>query len=132
MPQAIRRVGTQAALLIVIIVAQGCRRGSELPRPTPDQVQRITAAVDAYLAAQATRDRSLTLHDPAMGTDQTVRVGRLGQPRVVRSRYYVVPAAGTTREQEGVDIAFFVLETGPVYVVDTALIAPMDRVRFGP
>lgn len=132
MEQPIHRSVIPVALLAAVLLAQACRVARELPPPTPDQTQQITAAINAYLKSQATDGTTLTLRDVASGADRTVQIGQVGRPQVARSRYFLVPAQATIEGQETVNVAFFVLQTGPIFVVDTAVIAPTARVRFGP
>jgi hypothetical protein len=120
-----------ATALTVAAIASACAGSTELAPPEPEEGRLIRSAVRAYVTREA-RDGNVTLWDVQRGATRPVRVQEVGEPETVRSRYYLVPANAVSADGERLEVAFFVVAAGPVYVVDTAVIAPKRAVRFGP
>lgn len=118
-------------LAFALLPLPGCRGPSELPPPGPEEARRIRAAVDAYLARESSEATPLSLLGVGSGVTRSVTVETIGDPRIVRSRYFQVPARARV-DGSTADVVFFVLANGPVYVVDTAVIAPAREARFSP
>lgn len=118
--------------LLTAALAPGCRAPSELRAPDAEESRLIRSAVESYIARQSRDSARLTLLDLDRGEERTVQIQEIRRPKTVRSRYYLVPAIGRAEDGSRRDVVFFVLATGPVHVVDTAVIASPYRVRFGP
>ncbi|MGH7545280.1 MAG: hypothetical protein ACREKI_03765 [Gemmatimonadota bacterium] len=122
------RGGARALALAVALTA--CRGSSELAPPGPEERAAILGAVRAHLP-EGTR-AELVLTDPAAGQPRTLEVVKVGEVRVVRSRLYRVEAQGVDAEGGSHPIRFYVVQTGPVFVVDTAVLAPRGSAAFAP
>ncbi len=118
-----------AALALALGAPLGCR-STELAPPTAQERQLIQSAVQAYIDRAPEAELSAGVADRP-GEARRVRVQTVGEPRTLRSRLFVVPARGLTRQDERVQLDFYVLQTGPVFVIDTVVVPASGR-RFAP
>lgn len=106
-----------AVALAVALVA--CREASELAAPGPE-VRR--AVLDAVRAGLPEGDGALVVRPQGGGDPRALEAVQVGDVRIVRSRLYRVEARGRDADGNTVPIQFYVVQTGPVFVVDTAVI----------
>jgi hypothetical protein len=111
-------IRSAAVALALALVA--CREPSELARPASEVRNAVLDAVRAYLPEGA---RAKWVVQPqGAGEPRTIEVVEIGGVSVVRSRLYRVEARGVDAEGRAHPIHFYVVQTGPVFVVDTAVI----------
>ena len=119
-----------ARALTLAVALATCRGTSELPPPGPEERAAIVAAVRAHLPEGP--GAGIVLTDPAAGEPRALEGVKVGDVRVVRSRLYAVEAQGVDAEGRSHPIRFYVVQTGPVFVVDTAVIAARGSPAFAP
>lgn len=118
------------AVLLAVAAWTGCRGPSELTPPTPEERAAIVKAVHDYLPEGP--GSTLELRDEGAEATRTLQGVRTGRVGVVRSRLYRVEGEGTDAEGRRHPIRFYVLQSGPVFVVDTVLIPAPGRPGYAP
>lgn len=127
---SIRRALLSASLATV--AAGSCRAESELPLPTREEQAAIRKAVTDYVATAGEAD-GLILRDDAAALDRAVRVRTIDRRiRVLRSRLFLVEGEGEDADGRRYPLHFYVLQAGPVFVVDTAHIPAPRSSTFAP
>lgn len=114
------------ALALAVALA-ACRGASELPPPGPQERQAILKAVRDHLP-----EGQLVLQTPGAGEPRTLEVVKVGDVRVLRSHLYLVEGEGVDAEGGAHPIRFYVLQTGPVFFVDTVVIPAKGSPAFAP
>lgn len=117
------------ALALAVALA-ACRGASELPPPGPQERQAILKAVHDHLP-EGPRAQ-LVLQAPGAGEPRTLEVVKVGDVRVLRSHLYLVEGQGVDAEGGAHPIRFYVLQTGPVFFVDTVVIPAKGSPAFAP
>ncbi len=125
--------GFSRPILCALLLAgapSACRGPSELPPPTPAERQASLAAVQAYLPQGP--GSGLVLWDAAAGRELELKGVRVGRVETARSRLFLVEGEGRDAEGNWHSIRFYVIQSGPIFVVDTAVIAAPSAPRFAP
>ena len=107
-------------------------RSSTLRPPTEQQARQITSAVQAFIASRAGGTSSLPLLDVERGVLRNVQIEEIGRATTLRRRAFRVSATGVDEDGTALNVAFFVIQSGPIFVVDTAVVSSDRAFGFAP
>lgn len=107
-------------------------RSSTLQPPTEQQARQIASAVQAFIASRAGGTSSLPLLDVERGTLRNVHIEEMGRATTLRRRAFRVSATGVDEDGTALNVAFFVVQSGPIFVVDTAVVSSDRAFGFAP
>lgn len=127
-----RSLSGTASLVLLPALFAACGRAPELAPPSKAEQGAILQAVQDY-AGRHGGPSGLVLRDDAAGTDRTLRVTHVGKRvKPIRYRLSVVEGEGEDAQGERYPIRFYVLQSGPVFIVDTAHIPARGVPAFAP
>lgn len=121
---------SQLAVLLAILGA--CGRTPEIPPPSKAERAAILQAVQDYVARRSGPD-GLVVRDDGAGTDRTLQVQYVSRAvKVVRYRLSLVEGQAEDAEGKRYPIRFYVLQSGPIFLVDTVHVPAPGTPPFAP
>lgn len=120
-----------ACLAVTASTLYACR-SSTLQPPTEQQARQIDSAVRDHIESRSGGTSYLRVLDVERGSLRNVQIEEIGRATTLRRRAFRVSATGVDEDGTALNVAFYVVQAGPIFIVDTAVVASDRDFGFAP